>query len=76
MSPWNDIKQDTAKPTIDGMRELVERYDRLTKLACYADLLKSMPVVKIKQWALEGNSLDATSMMDMVAAKRYALPYP
>jgi len=60
VSPWNDIKQDAAKPTIDGMRDLVERYDRLTELACHADLLKTIPVIKIKQWALEGNSLDAS----------------
>lgn len=63
VSPWNDIKQDTPKPTISGMRELVERHDQLTKLACYADLLKAMPVIKIKQWALEGNSLDAACMI-------------
>ncbi len=73
VSPWNDIKQDAAKPTIDGMRDLVERYDRLTELACHADLLKTIPVIKIKQWALEGNSLDAASMVDMAAAKRYAV---
>ncbi len=73
VSPWNDVKQDTAKPTIDGMRDLLERYDRLTELACHAHLLKTIPIVKIKQWALEGNSLDATSMMDMAAAKRYTV---
>jgi hypothetical protein len=73
VSPWNDIKQDAAKPTIDGMRDLVERYDRLTELACHADLLKTIPVIKIKQWALEGNSLDAASIVDMAAAKRYAV---
>jgi hypothetical protein len=27
VSPWNDIKQDVAKPTIDGIRDLIERYD-------------------------------------------------
>ena len=48
VSPWNDIKQDAAKPTIDGMRDLVERYDRLTELACHADLLKTIPAIKIK----------------------------
>jgi hypothetical protein len=72
VSPWNDLKQDAAKPTIDGMRDLIGRYDRLTELACHAHLLKTMPVVKVKQWALEGNSLDAASMVDMAAAKRYA----
>lgn len=73
VSPWNDVKQDAAKPTIDGMRDLVERYDRLTELACHAHLFKTIPVVKIKQWALEGNSLDAASMVDMAAAKRYTV---
>lgn len=73
VSPWNDVKQDAAKPTIDGMRDLVERYDRLTELACHVHLLKTVPIIKIKQWALEGNSLDAASMMDMAAAKRYTV---
>lgn len=73
VSPWHDIKQDAAKPTLDGMRDLVERYDHLTELAGHADLLKTIPVIKIKQWALEGNSLDAASMVDMAAAKRYAV---
>ncbi|MES2367344.1 MAG: DUF4158 domain-containing protein, partial [Pseudomonadota bacterium] len=73
VSPWNDVKQDTAKPTIDGMRELVDRYDDLTKLACHSHLLKTVPIVKVKQWALEGNSLDAASMVDMAAAKRYTV---
>lgn len=73
VSPWNDIKQDTSKPTINGMRILLERYDQLTELACHTPLLKTLPVVKIKQWALEGNSLDAASMVDMAAAKRYSV---
>lgn len=73
VSPWNDLKQDTAKPTVDGMRNLLDRYDCLTDLARYTVLLKSIPIVKVKQWALEGNSLDAASMVDMSAAKRYAV---
>lgn len=73
VSTWNDIKQDAALPTIDGMRDLVARYDQLTGLSCHAGLLKPIPLVKIKQWALEGNSLDAASMMDMAAPKRHAV---
>lgn len=65
MIPWNDLKQDAAKPAVDGMRDLLARYDNLTDLPCHTHLLKTIPVVKIKQWALEGNSLDAASMMDM-----------
>ena len=73
VSPWNDIKQDAAMPTIDGMRDLVARYDQLTDLACHTILLKTIPLVKIKQWALEGNSLDAASMVGMAVAKRHAV---
>jgi hypothetical protein len=39
VSAWNDIKQDAARPTIDGMRALMARYDQLTGLACHAGLL-------------------------------------
>ncbi len=73
VSLWNDVKQDSSKPTIGGMRDLLGRYDQLTELAGYTDLLKNIPVIKIKQWALEGNSLDAASMVDMAAAKRYSV---
>jgi Domain of unknown function (DUF4158) len=73
VSPWNDVKQDVAKPTIDGIRDLLERYDQLSGLACHTDLLNTIPIVKIKQWALEGNSLDAASMVDMASAKRYTV---
>jgi TnpA family transposase len=73
VSPWNDLKRDTAKPTIDGIRNLLARYDNLMALSGHSDILKTIPVIKSKQWALEGNSLDAASMVDMTAAKRYAV---
>jgi TnpA family transposase len=73
VSPWNDLKQDNARPSVEGMRELLARYDSLTNLARHTILLNKIPVVKIKQWALEGNSLDAASMVDMSAAKRYTV---
>lgn len=73
VSPWNDLKRDAAKPTIDGMRDLLARYDSLMALSRHTELLKTVPVIKAKQWALEGNSLDAASMVDMAAAKRYTV---
>jgi hypothetical protein len=48
---WNCIYN--LNPSLkDGTRDLVERYDRLTGLACHTDLLNTIPIVKIKQWAL------------------------
>ncbi|MFO1432678.1 MAG: DUF4158 domain-containing protein [Candidatus Competibacteraceae bacterium] len=73
VSPWNDLKQDSAKPTLDGMRQLVGRYDQLTGMAGHAHVLKAIPLVKIRQWALEGGSLDAASMADLEPNKRYAV---
>ena len=73
VSPWNDLKQDTARPTVYGARELLARYDDLNALARYSFVLASIPVVKVAQWALEGNSLDAASMADLAPSKRYAL---
>jgi TnpA family transposase len=73
VSPWHDLKQDTARPTVFGVRELLMRYDQLNDLARYSQLLKPIPLVKVGQWALGGNSLDAASMADLAAPKRYAV---
>jgi len=73
VSPWHDLKQDTAKPTVHGMRDLLVRFDQLTVLSGYNACLKTIPVVKISQWALEGNALDAASMADLAPSKRYAV---
>jgi len=73
VSPWHDLKQDPAKPTVHGMRDLLARFDQLTALSSYNAFLKTIPVVKLSQWALEGNALDAASMADLAPSKRYAV---
>jgi hypothetical protein len=73
VSPWHDLKQDPAKPTIHGMRDLLVRFDQLTALSSYNAVLKTIPVVKVSQWALEGNALDVASMADLAPSKRYAV---
>jgi TnpA family transposase len=73
VSPWHDIKQDSAKPTVHGMRDLLVRFDQLTALSSYNAVLKTIPIVKVSQWALEGNALDAASMADLALSKRYAV---
>ncbi|MCF7972063.1 MAG: Tn3 family transposase [Methylococcaceae bacterium] len=73
VSSWNDIKQDTAKPTVHGMRNLLLRFDQLTELSKYNAALKTIPIIKVSQWALEGKALDAASMTDMSPSKRYAV---
>lgn len=73
VSPWHDLKQDSARPTVFGVRDLLARHDQLSHLARYNALLKPIPLVKVSQWALEGNSLDAASMADLAPSKRYAV---
>lgn len=70
-SPWNDLKTDAPKASLNGLRELLARYDDLSTLAGHQELLRNIPVVKRHQLSLEGLSLDAASMMDMEAKKRY-----
>jgi TnpA family transposase len=72
-SPWNDLKADAPKASLNGLRELLARYDNLSALAGNQELLRHIPVVKRHQLSLEGLSLDAASMADMEVKKRYAV---
>jgi TnpA family transposase len=72
-SPWNDLKTDAPKATLDGLRELLTRYDQLSTLAGNQQFLRNIPVVKRHQLSLEGLSLDAASMVDMEVKKRYTV---
>jgi hypothetical protein len=55
------------------MRDLLARFEQLTALSKYNAVLKTMPVVKLNQWALEGKALDAASMVDLSPSKRCAI---
>ena len=72
-SPWNDLKAEAPGATLNGLRELLTRYDQLFPLAGNQELLRNIPVVKRHQLSLEGLSLDAASMEDMEAKKRYTV---
>ncbi|EGV6907223.1 Tn3 family transposase [Salmonella enterica] len=72
-SPWNELKTDAPKATIEGLRELLLRYDQLSRLSSNICALEDIPEIKRKQLALEGMSLDASSMVDMEAKKRYVV---
>jgi len=73
-SQWNNLKVDAPKATLDGLRELLTRYDQLSALGNNSGLLRNIPVVKRQQLSLEGMSLDAASMADMEVRKRYTVP--
>ena len=73
VSAWRDLKHDPVKPTVHGMRELLARFEQLSGLSRYNAILKSVPLIKLSQWALEGSALDAASMADLAGSKRYAV---
>lgn len=72
-SPWHDIKQDATPPTRESLRELAARHEQLNRWGHFHDVRKTLPVVKVNQWALEGQCLDAASMADLAPAKHYAV---
>jgi len=72
-SPWNYLKADAPKATLNGLRELLTRHDDLSALAGQQELLRHIPVIKRHQLALEGISLDAASMADIEPKKRYTV---
>jgi len=47
VSPWHDLKQDAAKPTVHGMRNLLARFDQLTALSGYNAVLRRFPLSKL-----------------------------
>lgn len=53
-SPWNDLKMDAPKASLNGLRELLTRYDDLSVVAGNQELLRNIPVVKRHQLSLEG----------------------
>ena len=73
LSAWHDLKQETPKPTIKVVYALLARYQEITELTRYDALLQPLPIIKIKQLAIEARSLDVTSLADTEPLKRYAL---
>ncbi len=73
LSPWHDLKQETPKPTIKVVYDLLARFQEITDLTRYDSLLQPIPIIKIKQLAIEARSLDVTSLADTEPLKRYAL---
>ncbi len=72
-TPWNEIKREPTPPTRDGLRELAARHGLLAGWGGFLELRRTLPVVKVGQWALEGNGLDAASMADLAPRKRRAV---
>ena len=73
ISPWNELKADSPKPTLYCLRDLLKRREKLTELYDYAQLLREVSYTKVEQLAIEAQSLNATEMTEVSPAKRYVL---
>jgi TnpA family transposase len=73
ISPWNELKADSPKPTLNCLRDLIKRHDRMGVLAKHNDLLENIAYTKVEQLAIEAQSLNAAVMAEVAPAKRYVL---
>jgi hypothetical protein len=68
---WDAFKQDAKSPTLTHVRDLLERQRGLALERPTVALSTLLPEVKLRQFALEAKSLDATT-----ATPSDALPHP
>lgn len=72
-SAYNDIKSLPKNPTITHFKELLEHHNWLTSFGKMSNYLQNISPVKLKQFAQQANSLDASDLKDIKKPKRYTL---
>lgn len=73
ISPWNELKADSPKPTLNCLRELLKKREQFTALYNHAQLLKNVAYTKVEQLGIEAQSLNAAAMTEVSPTKRYVL---
>ncbi|SHF22313.1 Transposase and inactivated derivatives, TnpA family [Seinonella peptonophila] len=72
-SIWNHLKEDAKSATITHLRDLLVHRDWLIDQQIPTDMLKDIPLEKMKQTAAEAKTLTSGRMAEMEVKKRYAL---
>lgn len=72
-SAYNDIKTLPKNPTINHFKELLQHHNWLISLGDMSGCLEDIAPVKLKQFAQQANSLDASDLKDFKKPKRYTL---
>ena len=73
VSPWNELKADSPKPTLNCLRELLKKREQFTAVYNHTQLLKNVAYTKVEQLAIEAQSLNAAAMTEVSSTKRYVL---
>lgn len=72
-SRWDQVKQEPKSPTVGHMREFTGHLRWLSLHDIGETAFTVIPDVKLRQFAAEAKVLDATSMRDLAAHKRYSV---
>jgi hypothetical protein len=67
------LKEDAKSASITNLKDLLIQRDAILRLQIDLDLLKQVPLIKVKQMAAEAKTLNANRMMEIESKKRYAL---
>lgn len=70
---WNKLKQEPLSPTVYHLKELVKHLSWLKDQPLSAEIIEKIPYIKIKQFALEAKTLDASKLKEIEKFKRYTL---
>lgn len=72
-SGYNALKALPKNPTISNFRELLRHHDWLVSFGDIERHLQHIIPIKLKQFAVQARSLDASNLKDFAKAKRYTL---
>jgi TnpA family transposase len=72
-SKFNSLKENPKSATIKHLKELEGTYQLLMALGDVENLLRDIPIAKIKHFASEAKVLDASEISKFSAAKQYTL---
>ena len=70
---WNVLKQEPGTPTLMHLKDLVNYLTWLSVQNVGAEVLSNIPDIKIKRFAAEAKTLNATQMKALEPNKRYTL---
>ncbi|MGH0945637.1 DUF4158 domain-containing protein [Bacillus mycoides] len=72
-STWNRLKEDSKRATLSHLKDLISYRNWLVNQNIPIDITRDIPLVKVKQMAIEAKTLTAGRMAEMEPQKRYSL---
>jgi hypothetical protein len=70
-TPWEQLKQDSGRLTLTHLQGLIDRLKWLSSLRLGKTVLQYIPDSKLRHFAAEAQTLDASGMKELPVVKRY-----